>query len=76
MVGNTWWPFEPSLKQKKGTVFQRIAKLKPYIHYMNINERKEIIYSKALSIAKYGLEFYFGQPQLFKDRLLLSILPN
>ena len=39
------------ISKMKGPVIQTIAKLKPYIRYMNLSDRKEIIYSKALSIA-------------------------
>ena len=28
---------------------------------MNIKEQKEVVYSKALSIAEYGLALYAGQ---------------
>ena len=53
----------------RGQVCYNIAQLKPYLGYLSIKERRELIYSKALSIAKYGLELYIGQTQTVKDSL-------
>ena len=36
---------------------------------MTVAERKEVVYSKALSIVQYGLALYSGQTEEIKDRL-------
>ena len=36
---------------------------------MNIKERKEIVYSKALGIVRYGLALYAGQTEEKKDKI-------
>ena len=36
---------------------------------MNLKERKEVVYSKAISIAKYGLALFAGQTEEIKDKL-------
>ena len=57
------------LNKIRGQVCLNIAKLKPYLGYLSMKERRELIYAKALSIVKYGLELYFGQPQIVKNNL-------
>ena len=69
-----WWltvdgHLQHHINKIKGTVCQQLAKIKPYVNFLSIKERREFIYSKALSIAGYGLEFFFGQTQTVKDSI-------
>ena len=53
----------------RGPVCNQLSKLKPYIQFLSLKERKELVSSKALSIVKYGLEQYFGQTKTIKDSI-------
>ena len=69
-----WWvapngQMNYHLNKIRGQVCHNIAKIKPYLSYMSIKERKVLIYSKALSVASYGLELYIGQNQCVKNSL-------
>ena len=46
------------LNKIKGPVFKTIAELKPYLAFIDLKERREVVYSKAISIAKYGLALF------------------
>ena len=52
----------------KGPVYHTLSKLKPVLKFMNLDQRREVVYAKA-SIAKYGLALYVGQTETVKDRL-------
>ena len=60
----------------KGPVCNQLSKLKPFVKFLSLKERRELIYSKALLIAKYGLEFYFGQTQAIKDSISAVLMKD
>ena len=37
------------------------SKIKPYMHYLSIKDRKTIVNSKLRSILDYGLPLYMGE---------------
>ena len=43
--------------------------VKPFLRYMNLDQRQQIVEAKVLSIPMYGIALYIGQNQLTKDRL-------
>ena len=53
----------------RGLVYNALAKLKPFMGYMSLKQRKDIVYAKAMGIAGYGLGLYLGQPEIIKDKL-------
>ena len=57
------------LSKIKGIVCKKIEELRPYLRHMPLKIRKEIVYSKALSIPAYGLQLFIGQHETVKDKL-------
>ena len=53
----------------KGPIYRTLAEIKPYLQHMNLDQRREVVYSKVLSIANYGLALYSGQTEEIKDRM-------
>ena len=69
-----WWTtpngsMNHHIDKIRGNVYNALAQLKPFMKFMNLKERKDMVYSKALGIASYGLGLYLGQSELIKDRL-------
>ena len=69
-----WWVTPTNsmayhLSKIRGPIYNIIAELQPFLKMMTINERKEVVYSKALSIMQYGLALYSGQTEEIKDRV-------
>ena len=44
-------------------------KIKPFLKYFPLNQRKALVYKKVLGIASYGLALYIGQTKQVKDNL-------
>ena len=69
-----WWVTPDNkmthhLNKIRGPIYKILSEMKPYLKLMTLKERKELIYSKALGIAKYGLSLYAGQTEEIKDKL-------
>merc|ERR1711954_374335 len=52
-----------------GSVCKTLAGLKPFMKVLNLQQRRQIVYQKALSILEYGLPLYVGQCKFIKDRV-------
>ena len=68
-----WWvspdgKLTDHINRIKGPVYKQLSKLKPILKYLNIKERKYIVYAKALGIARYGLCLYAGQTEDIKNK--------
>ena len=63
------WVNVATSKQDTWTSVLSSIKLKHFIPHMNLRQRKQVIGSKVLGIASYGLATYIGQTELVKDRL-------
>ena len=57
------------LNKIRGHVYRTISQLKPFLKNMNLDQRRQVVYAKALSIAEYGLPLYCGQVEAVKDKL-------
>ena len=57
------------LDKIRGSIYNELGTLKPYMNYMTLKERREIVYSKALGISNYGLGLYIGQLEQVKDKI-------
>ena len=74
-----WW-ISPDLKLNhhiskiKGPIYRTLAEIKPYVKFMSLKLRREIVYSKAVSIINYGLALYSGQCEEIKDRMTTIIM--
>ena len=69
-----WWTAPDGsltyhLSKIKGLVCKKIQELKPYLNFMPLKMRREMIYSRALSIPAYGLQLFLGQTESVKDKL-------
>ena len=61
IVKNNRDSYDSHLSMVSGRVNAIINDLSPLLGHMNLKTRKEVIYSKAASIALYGAELYTGQ---------------
>ena len=57
------------INKLKGPTFKALSVLKPYLQYMNLTQRKQMIQSKVLSIPMYGLGLYVGQTEAVKSKI-------
>ena len=69
-----WWitpdnKLSHHMAKVKGPIYKTLSEIKPYLGFLNIKQRREIIYSKALSILSYGLALYAGQTEEVKDKM-------
>merc|ERR1711954_520962 len=69
-----WWitpdnKLNHYISKIKGPIYRTLAEIKPYLQFMNLKQRREVIYSKALSIVNYGLALYTGQTEEIKDKM-------
>merc|ERR1711954_333079 len=69
-----WWitpdnKLNHHISKIKGPIYRTLAEIKPYLKFMNLKQRREVIYSKALSILNYELALYAGQNKEIKDRM-------
>merc|ERR1711954_513888 len=69
-----WWitpdnKLSHHMAKVKGPIYKTLSEIKPYLGFLNIKQRREIIYSKALSILSYGLALYAGQTEEIKDKM-------
>ena len=53
----------------RGQVYKSLSTLKPYLKYMNLEQRKLMVYSKVLGKASYGVGLYIGQTKSIKDKI-------
>ena len=74
-----WWVnqqmnLKTNLMKMKGIVNMKICQLKPYLQYMTMKQRKEIVYSKIGSTIMYGLPLYCGQNQQIRNDLSVLLM--
>ena len=53
----------------RGPTYKALSMVKPFMPFMNMTQRKELIEAKVLSTPSYGLSLYLGQSETVKDRL-------
>ena len=52
-----------------GQVFKSLSTIKPYLRYMSLEKRRQIVYSKVLGTAVYGIGPHTGQRANAKDKM-------
>ena len=58
---NSWMSIDTHLSRMKARIGMEYVKLKLYLHYINMTDRKVIINLKLRSILDYGLPLYMGE---------------
>ena len=53
---------------------KNLAEIKPLLKFMSLKNRRQVVYSKVLGAAMYGLEIYAGQTELIKDKFTAIIM--
>ena len=62
------------LNSVKGRVIKALMDLSPFLEYMDLKTRREVVYAKAGSIALYGAELYVGQTEWTLNRLTAILM--
>ena len=63
-----WWlnkkmSMRTHLQKLKGIISLKLAKIRPFLNFMSLKTRKELLYAKIGSIIMYGLPLYCGQTE-------------
>ena len=74
-----WWinkrmNMSTNLQRLKGIISMKVSKLRPIMKYMNLEIRKEVVYSKIGSILLYGSPLYCGHMQEIKNNLTAQLM--
>ena len=69
-----WWTspdlnLNHHINKIRGPTYKALSIVKPYLRYMNLDQRRQMIEAKVLSIPTYGIALYLGQSQQTKDRI-------
>ena len=57
-----------------GITFKALSDISPFLKHMSLENRRQVVYSKVLGAAFYGLEMYTGQPEIIKDKFMAMIM--
>ena len=68
-VLNSRWSMDSHLSKFKSRIGLEYSKLKPYMQYLNMTDRKTILNSKLRSILNYSLPLYMGKNQQTVQKL-------
>ena len=74
VIKNNRDSLDSHLNMVGGRVSSILAELKPLLRYMNLETRKEVIYSKAASILLYGSELFTGLSEWSRNRFYVILM--
>ena len=65
---------DTDLSRKISKIGMEYSKLKPYLKWMNLSDRKIVVNSKLRSILDYGLPLYMGETEEVRSKLESSYM--
>ena len=74
-----WWSMPTDsmnehLNKICGITYKNLAEVKPLLKFMSLENRRQIVYSKVLGAAFYGLGIYASQTELIKDKFTAIVM--
>merc|ERR1711954_330541 len=74
-----WWTTPTNsmiehINKIRGITFKNLAEIRPLLKFMNLKNRRQIVYSKVLGAALYRLKIYAGQTEVIKDKFTAILM--